>query len=90
MLKPITVALGATFAVSAAHAVENPFQLNELNGGYMVAADKGKEHKGEGSCGEGSCGGKEGEKGKGEGSCGEGSCGGKEGKKGHKGRRQLW
>jgi len=77
-LKPIAVALGATFAVSVtaagpAHAEGNPFGMVEYGGGYMVA----DAHKAEGKCGEGKCGeGKEAE-----GKCGEGKCGeGKEAK----------
>jgi hypothetical protein len=87
-LKPIVAALGTTFVVSLATspivlAGENPFALNDLSSGYMVAE--------EGSCGEkegeGKCGEKEGEghcgeeKGDHEGKCGgekegEGKCGG--------------
>ena len=90
-IKPIAAALGTTFAVSLmaspiANAAENPFAMNQLQNGYMVA-----EHHGEGKCGEGKCGEKEaegkcGEK-EGEGKCGEenkeaeGKCG--EGKCGH-------
>ena len=79
-LKPIAAAIGTTFVVSLAaspiaNAVENPFAVNELSGGYMVA-----EHEAEGKCGEGKCGGekKEGKKEAGkeaEGKCGEGKCG---------------
>ena len=69
--KPIAAVLGTTFAISLmaspiANAEQNPFEINELNNGFMQVADG----HGEGSCGEGSCG-----EGKGEGSCGEGSCG---------------
>lgn len=40
--KPLAAALGATFAVSLvaspiANAAANPFQMNELSGGFMVA-----------------------------------------------------
>jgi uncharacterized low-complexity protein len=86
-LKPIAAALGTTFVVSlaaspVANAAENPFQLNALTNGYMVADAEGK-------CGEGKCGDKE----EGEGKCGdkeegEGKCGDKEegeGKCGDKG-----
>lgn len=46
-LKPIVAALGTTFVVSLAaspivNAAENPFQLNELSGGFMVAGEEGK------------------------------------------------
>ena len=46
-LKPIAAALGTTFVVSLAaspivNAAVNPFQLNELSGGFMVAAEEGK------------------------------------------------
>ena len=84
-LKPVAAALGATFAVSLAAsplagAAENPFNMTELAGGYMVA---GHDADAEGKCGEGKCGegkdkgeGKCGEgKDKGEGKCGEGKCG---------------
>ena len=69
-MKPIAIALGATFATSLAgtsiaNAAENPFSMTELSSGYMVAA--------EGKCGEGKCG--EGMKDKAEGKCGEGKCG---------------
>ncbi len=96
-LKPIVAALGTTFAVSLAaspivNAAENPFALNELSHGYMVA-----DHGEEGKCGEGKCGenketkGEEGKGGEGmdtegssdeekekkaEGKCGEAKCGG--------------
>lgn len=78
-LKPIAAALGTTFVVSLAtspivQAEENPFALNDLSSGYMVAE--------EGKCGEGKCGEKEGEgkcgeEKEGEGKCGEGKCGDK-------------
>ena len=89
ILKPLSLAIGATFAVSmaasniasAAPAGENPFAMNELESGYMQVAGN------EGKCGEGKCGGDKGkkegkcgdDKGKKEGKCGEGKCG--EGKK---------
>jgi hypothetical protein len=46
-LKPIAAALGTAFAVSLAaspiaNATENPFQMNELSGGFMVAGEAGK------------------------------------------------
>ncbi len=46
-LKPIAAALGTTFVVSLAcspiaNANENPFALNELSSGYMVAGEAGK------------------------------------------------
>ncbi len=82
-IKPLTAAIGAAFVGSlafgsVASADENPFGMQDLNAGYMVAGgehggDKGKE----GKCGEGKCGGDKegGDKGK-EGKCGEGKCGG--------------
>ena len=89
ILKPLSIAIGATFAVSmaasniasAAPAGDNPFAMSELESGYMQVAGK------DGKCGEGKCGGdkkkdKEGKCGEGkkkEGKCGEGKCG--EGKK---------
>jgi uncharacterized low-complexity protein len=83
----LTLALGSAFAaglVSApvANAASNPFALQSLDSGYMVAEhNEGhtkmqKEGKcGEGKCGEGKCGGKKETKAK-EGKCGEGKCGG--------------
>lgn len=66
----LTAALGSG---GIAHAAGNPFALNALSQGYMVAAaDKAKE----GKCGEGKCGGASNAKTK-EGKCGEGKCGGK-------------
>ena len=79
-IKPLTAAVGAAFVSSvaltgAAVAAENPFELTDLDSGYMVAGkDKGEE----GKCGEGKCGGDKGE----EGSCGEGKCGGDKGEEG--------
>lgn len=94
-LKPLVVAVSAalatgTFAISAANADENPFQMKELSSGYMVADAHGAAQEGaaeeekteEGKCGEGKCGGEksdadapEEEKTE-EGKCGEGKCGG--------------
>ena len=62
ILKPLSIALGATFAASlaasnvanAAPAGDNPFAMNDLGSGYMQVADGHKE----GKCGEGKCGGK--------------------------------
>ena len=73
VIKPLAIALGATFITSLAgttiaNAAENPFSMTELSGGYMVA------EKAEGKCGEGECG--EGKmKKEAEGKCGEGKCG---------------
>ena len=87
MIKPLSIALGATFAASlaasnvaiAAPAGDNPFAMNDLGSGYMQVADNhegkcGEGKKKEGKCGEGKCG--EGKKK--EGKCGEGKK--KEGK----------
>ena len=83
---PVAAAVGVAFvsslaASSSVVADDNPFSTADLDAGYQLAGEKGKEGKcGEGKCGadkgkEGSCG----EKGA-EGSCGEkgaeGSCGG--------------
>ena len=43
--KPLAAAMGATFAVSLvaspiANAAANPFQMNQLSGGFMVAAEE--------------------------------------------------
>ena len=56
VIKPLAVALGATFVTSlagttVANATENPFSMNELSSGYMVA-----DNHAEGKCGEGKCG----------------------------------
>ena len=86
IMKPLSVAIGATFAASmaastvanAAPAGDNPFAMSELQSGYMQLADKHEGKCGEGKCGEGKK--KEGKCGEGkkkEGKCGEGKCGGK-------------
>jgi len=88
VIKPLAIALGATFVTSLAgttiaNAAENPFSMTELPSRYMVA-DKAEGKCGEGKCGEGKCGSgeqkaKEGKCGEGkmekEGKCGEGKCG---------------
>lgn len=98
--KALSIVLGGAFAASvsatAVHAAENPFTMQKLTSGYMVAdAHEGKEGKcGTGKCGaekkakadkakEGSC---SADKAK-EGSCSadkakEGSCGSEKGKEG--------
>ncbi|MBK5939721.1 low-complexity protein [Halochromatium roseum] len=62
--------VGSLSMANLAHAAENPFAAEQLDGGYLMLA--------EGSCGEGKCGGKS----DGEGKCGEGKCGNKEGGEG--------
>ena len=73
-INPLTAAVGAAFvssiAVGSAAAADNPFELSDLDTGYMVAG--GDKHGEEGKCGVGKCGGDKGEEGK----CGEGKCGG--------------
>ena len=69
----LAVAVGAAFltslgSVGIANAESNPFEVAELQSGYIQLA----EADGEGKCGEGKCGG---EKSDGEGKCGEGKCG---------------
>jgi uncharacterized low-complexity protein len=91
-MKPLTVALGtavtATLAsIPAVQAVENPFSMSKLSGGYMVAAeDSGNGMKEmEGKCGEGKCGSNAKKAKSAEGKCGtktkekakEGKCGAK-------------
>ncbi len=89
-VNPVTAAVGVAFvsslaASSTALADDNPFATDELDAGYQLAGEKGKEGKcGEGKCGgdkgeEGSCGEKADAKGE-EGKCGEGKCGGDKGK----------
>ncbi len=79
-LKPLAAAVGAAlaasaFAIPAANAEQNPFEITTLSSGYMVADSH------EGKCGEGKCGegkdaeGKCGEGKDAEGTCGEGKCG---------------
>jgi uncharacterized low-complexity protein len=83
----LTLALTAAIGTAGmAHAAGNPFALNALSQGYMVAAaDKAQDGKcGEGKCGakqdakakDGKCGGATETKAK-DGKCGEGKCGGK-------------
>ena len=87
-LKPIATALGTTFVITLAaspiaQATENPFTMNELSSGYMVADAEGKcgenKDEGEGKCGdkgemkdesEGKCGDKGDKKDESEGKCG--------------------
>jgi len=86
VIKPLAIALGATFVTSLAgttiaNAAENPFSMTELSSGYMVV------EKAEGKCGEGKCG--EGKMNK-EGKCGEGKCGeGKMNKEGKCGEGKM-
>lgn len=85
ILKPLSVALGATFAATLAASTvaqaapaagANPFAMNDLGNGYMQVADKegkcgeGKKSESEGKCGEG-----KGQAKGAEGKCGEGKCG---------------
>jgi uncharacterized low-complexity protein len=90
-MKPLAIAAGAAFvttlaSTTVASTAANPFVMNELSGGYMVAENtEGKCGAGmktteEGKCGaekktmeEGKCG--EGMKTMEEGKCGEGKCG---------------
>lgn len=90
-LKPLSLAIGATFVATlatstfatAAPTGNNPFAMTDLNSGYMQVAEMPKD----GKCGEGKCG--EGKKSKKEGKCGggkdmpkEGKCGGDKAKEG--------
>ena len=91
--KLLSIAVGTTFVATvstgAALGAQNPFEMNELSGGYQVAMSIMPEgmcgdKDGEGKCGEGKCGadkkkaeGKCGGDKKKEGKCGEGKCGGK-------------
>ena len=85
--KPLAALIGSTFVVtlglsSGAYADTNPFTLNELEGGYQLAAADAEGKCGEAKCGadadskdsEGKCGAGAEEKGA-EGKCGEGKCG---------------
>ncbi len=93
LIKPVAAVVGVAFVSSlavstTAAAADNPFELTDLDAGYMLAGgDKDEEGKcGEGKCGEdkgeeGKCGEDKGEEGKcgedkgEEGKCGEGKCG---------------
>ncbi len=85
--KPVAALIGSTFVAtlglsSVAYADTNPFTLNELEGGYQLAAADAEGKCGEAKCGadadskdsEGKCGAGAEEKGA-EGKCGEGKCG---------------
>ncbi len=85
--KPLAALIGSTFVAtlglsSVAYADTNPFTLNELEGGYQLAAADAEGKCGEAKCGaetdskdsEGKCGAGAEEKGA-EGKCGEGKCG---------------
>jgi uncharacterized low-complexity protein len=98
--KLVSVAVGAAFAAGlaapVAMAASNPFALQSLDKGYMVAEHHEGKAAAEGKCGgdkkaaEGKCGGDKkaaegkcgGDKKAAEGKCGEGKCGA-EGKCGH-------
>ena len=78
-LKPVALAIGAAFAVSAATGLavadDELFEARVLDGVLLADA-----HGGEGKCGEGKCGeGKDKGDDAGEGKCGEGKCGEGEG-----------
>jgi uncharacterized low-complexity protein len=83
IIKPVAAIAGVAFVSSlavstTATAADNPFELSDLDAGYMLADG----HKGEeGKCGEGKCGDDKGEEGK----CGEGKCG-TDGEKGEEGK----
>ena len=90
-LKPVTAAVGLALAATLATspvvmADSNPFATTDLDAGYQLAGEKGKEGKcGEGKCGsdkdkEGACG--EDHKKDAEGKCGEGKCGSDKDKEG--------
>jgi uncharacterized low-complexity protein len=77
----LTIALAASIGAAAGiagyaqAASNNPFAMQSLNSGYMVASADAKSM--EGKCGEGKCGGNKAKtdaKAK-EGKCGEGKCG---------------
>jgi uncharacterized low-complexity protein len=89
-LKPLSLAIGATFAASMAagsiaHAAstgDNPFAMHDLSSGYTQLAEMPKD----GKCGEGKCSSdkKKSDKKANEGKCGEGKAMPKEGKCGDK------
>lgn len=90
-IKPLSAAIGAAFVTSLAFApnamaADDPFAMQELDSGYMVAGGEQHGEKGkEGKCGEGKCGGDKEGKEK-EGKCGEGKCGGDKEEKGEEGK----
>lgn len=70
--KPLTVVLGAAFALTGAAAQASTlFHAADLGAGYMLAA-AGDAKKAEHACGEGKCGA---DKKAAEGKCGEAKCG---------------
>lgn len=80
----LSLAVGSAFAASmlslpAAQADNNPFAMQQLQSGYLLADNHAKPK--EGKCGEGKCGGKKDAKAK-DGKCGEGKCGGAKAKDG--------
>ena len=65
-VNPVAAAVGVAFvsslaASSSVLADENPFSTAELDAGYQLAGEKGKE----GKCGEGKCGGDKADEGNG-------------------------
>lgn len=78
--KPLTVVLGAAFALAGSAQAGNLFQATDLGAGYMLAAagdDKKADHK----CGEAKCGA---DAKKADHKCGEGKCGADAKKADHK------
>jgi uncharacterized low-complexity protein len=91
--KAIGVAVGSAFAAgmamtTLANAADNPFALQSLQSGYMVADHHGGSKAPEAKCGQGKCGGmkkgatpatpadpKAAEAKAGEAKCGQGKCG---------------
>ena len=88
-LSTLSLAIGSAFAISlvaapVANAANNPFGMQQLNSGYLVAEAKdgkcgGDKKSADGKCGgdkksaDGKCGGDKKAK---DGKCGEGKCGG--------------
>lgn len=73
--KPLTMALGAAFALAGTAQAGSLFQATDLNSGYQVAAIGDKA--GEAKCGEAKCGAEHkcGADKKAEHKCGEAKCG---------------
>ena len=88
ILKPISLAIGATFVASmaassfatAAQTNGNPFAMNDLHSGYTQLAEMPKD----GKCGEGKCSSDKAKPKTKDGKCGEGKAMPKEGKCGDK------
>jgi len=92
-LTSLSLAIGSVFAVSlvaapVANAASNPFGMQQLNSGYLVADAKAADGKcGDKKAAEAKCGDKKAaEAKKKDGKCGTGKCGAKKDAKAHDGK----